>query len=87
MVGSRRLHRLSDLSLFLVDEQQVGVRSSDWTKDYHLFQMKWEPGRLTYYIDNVQSGTWTANVPARQMYLMLNFDVGDGASPLGRLSQ
>ena len=64
-------------------QQQVGVRSSDWTKDYHLFQMKWEPGRLTYYIDNVQSGTWTANVPARQMYLMLNFDVGNGASPWG----
>ena len=34
---------------------QVSPKSSDWTTDYHLFQMKWEPGRLTYYIDNVQT--------------------------------
>ena len=52
--------------------------------------MKWEPGRLTYYIDNVPMGSWTDNVPARPMYLMLNFDVGgpndwggapDGSTP------
>jgi beta-glucanase (GH16 family) len=55
---------------------QAFPKSSDWTTDYHLFQMKWEPGRLTYYIDNVQTGSWTQSVPARPMYLMLNFDVG-----------
>ena len=57
-------------------QHQVSPKSSDWTADYHLFQMKWEPGRLTYYIDNVQTGSWTASVPARPMYIMLNFDVG-----------
>jgi beta-glucanase (GH16 family) len=64
--------------------------SSDWTNGYHLFQMKWEPGRLTYYIDNVPMGSWTESVPARPMYLMLNLDVGgpndwggapDGSTP------
>jgi len=55
---------------------QASPKSSDWTTDYHLFQMKWEPGRLTYYIDNVQTGSWTASVPTRPMYIMLNFDVG-----------
>ena len=60
----------------LVRQQQVAPKSSDWTTDYHLFQMKWEPGRITYYIDNVQTGSWTTSVPARPMYLMLNFDVG-----------
>jgi beta-glucanase (GH16 family) len=64
--------------------------SPDWTNDYHLFQMKWEPGRITYYVDNVQMGSWTQSVPARPMYLMLNFDVGgpndwggapDGSTP------
>jgi beta-glucanase (GH16 family) len=64
-------------------QHQVSPKSSDWTADYHLFQMKWEPGRLTYYIDNVQTGSWTASVPARPMCIMLNFDVGDGASPWG----
>ena len=57
-------------------QNQVSPKNSDWTNDYHLFQMKWEPGRLTYYIDNVQTGSWTASVPARPMYIMLNFDVG-----------
>jgi beta-glucanase (GH16 family) len=64
-------------------QQQFAPKSSDWTSDYHLFQMKWEPGRLTYYVDNVQTGTWSTNVSARPKYLMLNFDVGDGASPWG----
>ena len=57
-------------------QHQVSPKSSDWTADYHLFQMKWEPGRLTYYIDNVQTGSWTASVPARPMHFMFNFDVG-----------
>jgi beta-glucanase (GH16 family) len=71
-------------------QHQDRPSSPDWTTGYHLFQMKWEPGRLTYYIDNVQTGSWTESVPARPMYLMLNFDVGgpgdwsgaaDGATP------
>ena len=57
-------------------QQQVSPKSSDWTTDYHLFQMKWEPGRITYYVDNVQTASWTQSVPARQMYFMFNFDVG-----------
>jgi len=64
-------------------QQGVSPKSSDWTTDYHLFQMKWEPSRITYYIDNVQTASWTQGVPARQMYLMFNFDVGDGVSPWG----
>lgn len=48
----------------------------DWTADYHTYGMKWEPGKLTYYIDGVQEGSWTDSVPARPMYLMLNLDVG-----------
>ena len=64
-------------------QQGVSPKSSDWTTDYHLFQMKWEPSRITYYIDNVQTASWTQGVPARQMYLMFNFDVGDGAAPWG----
>ena len=39
--------------------------------------MKWEPGRLTYYVDNVPTNTtYTANVPARPMYLMVNNVMG-----------
>ena len=62
---------------------QAFPKSSDWTANYHLFQMKWEPGRMTYYMDNVQTGSWTQSVPARQMYLMLNFDVGGSGDGTG----
>ena len=34
-------------------------KNSDWSADYHLFQMLWEPGRVTYYMDNAQTATWT----------------------------
>ena len=57
-------------------QNQVQVKSSDWTTGYHLFQMLWQPGQITFYIDNVETGSWTTNVPAEPMYLMLNFDVG-----------
>ncbi|MBV8384538.1 MAG: glycoside hydrolase family 16 protein [Planctomycetaceae bacterium] len=55
---------------------QHGAQASNLSPDYHLFQMKWEPGKITYYVDNVQTGTWTDNVPSDPMFLMLNFDVG-----------
>ena len=62
----------------------VNPRSSTWSSSYHLFQMKWEPGRLTYYVDNVQTATWTmSNVPALPMYMMLNFDVDSAGGPGG----
>ena len=50
--------------------------STNWTSGYHLFQMLWEPGQVTFYIDNVETASFTTNVPAEPMYLMLNFDVG-----------
>ena len=61
---------------------QAHPSSADWTSGYHLFQMKWEPGRITFYVDNVETGSWTQSVPSRPMYLMLNFDVG-GAGDWG----
>ena len=56
--------------------EQVAPTSTNWTSGYHLFQMLWEPGQVTFYIDNVETASFTTNVPAEPMYLMLNFDVG-----------
>ena len=41
--------------ILLVGMHPLQSKSSDWSTAYHLFQMRWEPGRLTYYIDNVQT--------------------------------
>ena len=56
--------------------QQVAPTSTDWTTSFHDFQMLWKPGRVTFYIDNVQTASFTTNVPNEAMYLVLNFDVG-----------
>ena len=58
-------------------------KSSDWTADYHLFQMKWTSSSITFYMDNVQTGIVTSNITSNVMYLMLCLDVGDGGSPWG----
>ena len=63
--------------------EQVAPTSTNWTSGYHLYQMLWEPGQVNFYIDNVETASFTTNVPAEPMYLMLNFDVGNGASPWG----
>lgn len=55
--------------------RQYNATATDWSSDYHVFGMKWEPGRITYYIDGMQTATWTESVPARPMYLMINQDV------------
>src|SRR5271165_7676185 len=44
--------------------------------------MKWEPGRLTYYVDNVQTGSWTQSVPARPMYYPGNQDPHKSLQPI-----
>ena len=61
--------------------EQVAPTSTNWTSGYHLFQMLWAPGQVTFYIDNVETASFTTNVPAEPMFLMLNFDVG--AAPAG----
>ena len=59
-------------------QDQVAPHNANWTADYHIFSMKWEPGHITYYVDYVQTGSWMDSIPSRAMYLMLNFDVGGG---------
>ena len=57
-------------------QQQVVVTNANWTTGFHLFQMLWQPGQITYYIDGVQTASSTKNVPSNPMYLIINFDVG-----------
>jgi beta-glucanase (GH16 family) len=56
--------------------EQVASTSTNWTSSYHDFEMLWEPGQVTFYIDNVETASFTTNVPSEAMYLMINFDVG-----------
>jgi len=66
----------------LMPQHQVRSSNADWTQDYHLFQALWTPTRVTFYIDNVQTGSFASpavTIPAQPMTMILNFDVGPWA--------
>src|SRR5256714_272876 len=50
-------------------QHQYKSIATDWTRDYHDYAVKWQPGRLTFYIDDVARGTVTAGVPAEKLFL------------------
>ena len=63
-VGNDPTHVLQSMHDTAGGNAPVQSTSSDWSTAYHLYQMRWEPGRFTYYIDNVATRTWTAHIPS-----------------------
>lgn len=57
-------------------QQQVQTTGTTWSSEYHDYEMLWQPGKVTFYIDNVETASFTGNISAEPMYLMINFDVG-----------
>jgi beta-glucanase (GH16 family) len=58
------------------EQEQTVVHNANWTSEFHIFQMLWQPGRITFYIDGVETASSTKSVPSNPMYLIINFDVG-----------
>jgi beta-glucanase (GH16 family) len=56
-----------------IDGSYRGVNLS---QGFHTFAVKWEPGKITWYIDDVQRFQVARNVPAQPMYLLANLAVG-----------
>jgi beta-glucanase (GH16 family) len=54
--------------------------STDYTKDYHVYALEWEPDAIRWYIDDKLILTSVAGVPHTPHYLILNTAVG-GAWP------
>ena len=48
----------------------------DFTKDFHVFALEWDPGELRWYIDGVQRFSVARNVPREPFYIILNTAVG-----------
>jgi beta-glucanase (GH16 family) len=57
-------------------QHQYNSIGEDWTRDYHDYAVKWQPGRLTFYIDGVARGTVTNGVPSEKLFLISSLDVG-----------
>ena len=56
---------------------------TNWSQDYHVWAVYWEPGTMTWYIDGIARQTITnSNIPSKAFYLIANLAVGGyGASP------
>ncbi len=49
----------------------------DYSQNYHTFAVKWEPGRLTWYVDGDERNRHNSgNVAWEEMYLLVNLAVG-----------
>lgn len=50
---------------------------TDYSQDFHTFGMKWEPGKITWYVDGAERNSHSdGNVAWEDMYLLVNLAVG-----------
>lgn len=57
---------------------QSGFNSTvvDWSTDFHVIGVHWEPGKITWFIDGKQVAQTTTGVTDKRCYLLLNLAVG-----------
>ncbi len=49
----------------------------DYSKDFHTYAVKWEPGKITWYVDGKERNSHSnGNVSWEDMYLLVNLAVG-----------
>lgn len=53
------------------------AQGPDYSQDFHTYAVKWEPGKITWYIDGVEHNSFSnGNVSWEDMYLLVNLAVG-----------
>jgi len=53
------------------------ANDTDYSQDFHTYGMRWEPGRITWYVDGQVKNTFSdGNVAWEDMYLLVNLAVG-----------
>ncbi len=49
----------------------------DYSQDFHTYAVKWEPGRISWYVDGQVTNTFdSGNVSWEEMYLLVNLAIG-----------
>ncbi|MGQ7846595.1 family 16 glycosylhydrolase [Granulosicoccus sp. 3-233] len=64
---------------FFTDRQSTEMRASisDFSADFHTYRVDWEPQRIVWYVDDVETGRVEGEqVSDEQMYLIANLAVG-----------
>ena len=54
------------------NETYTALTPFDSTSAFHTYTFVWQPGQITYYIDNNVQGTHISNVPKAPAYFMIN---------------
>nr|MBX2882796.1 glycoside hydrolase family 16 protein [Granulosicoccus sp.] len=50
---------------------------SDFSQNFHIYRVDWEPGRIVWYVDDVETARVEGDqVSDEQMYLIANLAVG-----------
>lgn len=53
------------------------ARGPDYSRGFHTYGVKWEPGRITWYVDGKATNTYSnGNVSSEDMYLLVNLAIG-----------
>ena len=53
------------------------VGGQNFSSDFHTYGMRWEPGRITWYVDGQETNRFdSGNVSSEDMYLLINLAVG-----------
>lgn len=60
------------------DRAKYTWKGPDFSADWHIFALDWQPDKLAWYIDGVERWRYTeaAYIPSVPMYLLLNLAVG-----------
>lgn len=51
----------------------------DFSEDFHVFALEWDPGELRWFVDGVERHRATRHVPEVPMFLLVNLAVGGWA--------
>jgi len=65
------------------------VQRADYADGFHTYGVRWEPGKVTWYVDGLETNRFSSDkVSSESMYLLLNLAVGgnwagqpDGSTP------
>jgi hypothetical protein len=53
---------------------------TDFSQNFHTYKIVWLPGSLTFFVDGVQTGQVTVNVPSKPMFLIMDIECADASS-------
>ncbi len=58
------------------DDNSGPVMGYDYSADFHIYTLEWEPRKLRWYIDGIEKFQLTQNIPDKPLYLRLLTSVG-----------